>query len=367
MVNYLRVRLGTCIALELLCVAGTGAGLWLVASRGVASAGHFLQPEAAAATTESVTAGAFVRPLARAHLEVTSPVGDTTVFGLPDEMLLAPLAATRVIGVKLNHGGTSLSLRLDFASGARASFKPQQIHPQSDPRREIAAYRIDRMLGIGHVPPAKSATFLVAELVAAAAPDARTYTEQRIGAEALAHDGKVAGEVSWWIPQITDMMIGSHRVDEPLGMAEWVPLMQAGTPTPPELAPLVSQLSTVIVFDVLIDNADRWTGNNTKCSPDQHVLFFMDNTLSFTNFSFGHQSNLIPLQRISKFSKTLVTRLRTLTYASIMQALAVPDDPLAPLLEPAEIRALLARRDHLLGYIDALSAELGENAVLSLP
>jgi hypothetical protein len=334
----------------------------------VASAGHYLQTEAAAATTAKVTSpGTLVRPLASAHLDITTPVRDSTVFGLPDEMLLAPLAATPVTGLKLNHGGTSLSLRLDFASGARASFKPQQIHPQSDPRREIAAYRIDRMLGIGHVPPAKSATFLVADLVAAAAPDARAYTEQRIAAEALAHDGKVAGEVSWWIPEITDMMIGSHRIDEPLGMAEWVPLMQAGTPVPPELAPLVTQLSTVIVFDVLIDNADRWTGNNTKCSPDQHVLFFMDNTLSFTSLLFGHQANLIPLQRISKFSRSLVKRLRTLTYAVVAQALAVPDDPLATLLEPVEIRALLARRDAVLGYIDALSAELGETAVLTLP
>ena len=360
------MRLGTCIALELLCVAGTGAGLWLVASRGVEIAGRYLQPDASAATV-SMHGEQGVRPLASAHLEVTGPAGDTTVFGLPDEMLLAPLAATRVTGIKLNHGGTSLSLRLDFASGARAAFKPQQTHPQSDPRREIAAYRIDRMLGIGHVPPAKSATFAVADLVAAAGLDVRDYTEQRIMTEAIAHDGKVSGEVSWWIPQISDMMIGSHRVDEPLGMADWVPMLQAGQPTPPEFANTVTQLSTVIVFDVLIDNADRWTGNNTKCSPDQRVLFFMDNTLAFSNFTLGHQTNLIPLQRISKFSKTFVKRLRTLTYASITQALAVPDDPLAPLLEPGEIRALLARRDHLLGYIDALSAELGENAVLSLP
>ena len=363
-----RVRLGTCIALELLCVAGTGAGLWLVASRGVETAGRYLQPEASAATSGARGEyGRFMSPLARAHLEVKVPSGETTVFGLPDEMLLAPLAATQVTGVKLNHGGTSLSLRLDFASGARAAFKPQQTHPQSDPRREIAAYRIDRMLGIGHVPPAKSATFLVADLIAAAAPDARDYTEQRIATEAIAHDGKVVGEVSWWIPQVSDMMIGAHRVDEPLGMADWMPMLQAGTPTPPEFANLVAQLSTVVVFDVLIDNADRWSGNNTKCSPDQQVLFIMDNTLSFTNFTHGHQSNLLPLQRISKFSRTLVKRLRTLTYASIAQGLTVPDDPLAPLLEPGEIRALLARRDHLLGYIDALSAELGENSVLALP
>jgi hypothetical protein len=356
--------LGTCIALELVCAMGAGVGIWIVAGRGVDAAGEYLQPEAAAATTHAPNA---LTPLPGARLIVSRAAGDSTIFELPDEMLLAPLAATPVTGLKLNHGGTSLSLRLDFQSGARAAFKPQQTHPQSDPRREIAAYRIDRMLGIGHVPPAKSATFAIADLIAAAAPDARDYTEQRFAEEAIAHGGKVSGEVSWWIPEIRDAMIGEFRVDEPNGMAQWVPLLQAGTPVPDELASLVEQLSTVIVFDVLIDNADRWTGNNTKCSVDRRALYFMDNTLAFSNFTLGHESNLLPLHRISKFSKKLVKRLRTLTYTSVQKAIESPDDPLGPLLEPAEIRALLARRDHLMRYIDGLSTELGENVVLALP
>jgi Golgi casein kinase, C-terminal, Fam20 len=359
------VRLGTCIALELVCAVGAAAGVWVVAGRGVDLAGEYLQPEASAATT--TPASAAVTRLPSARLEVARPIGDTTVFEQPDELLLAPLAATPLTGIKLNHGGTSLSLRVDFASGARAAFKPQQIHPQSDPRREIAAYRIDRMLGIGHVAPAKSATFALADLIAAAPADSRDYTTQRLVDEAIVHDGKVSGEVSWWIPEIRDATIGTHRVDEPEGMAEWVPYLQAGEPMPPELAGTMAQMSTMIVFDVLIDNADRWTGNNTKCSVDHETMYFMDNTLSFTQFTFGHESNLTPLHRISKFSRKLVTRLRTLTYASVARALQTSDDPLAPLLEPGEIRALLARRDHLLRYIDGLSAELGESAVLALP
>ncbi len=346
---------------------GAGVGIWIVAGRGVDAAGEYLQPEAAAATTNAPNAPNALTPLPGAHLVVSRAAGDSTIFELPDEMLLAPLAATPVTGTKLNHGGTSLSLRLDFRSGARAAFKPQQTHPQSDPRREIAAYRIDRLLGIGHVPPAKSASFAIVDLIAAAAPDSRDYTEQRLAAEAIAHDGRVSGEVSWWIPEIRDAMIGEFRVDEPNGMALWVPLLQAGTPVPEELASLVEQLSTVIVFDVLIDNADRWTGNNTKCSVDRRALYFMDNTLAFSSFTLGHESNLLPLHRISKFSKRLVKRLRTLTYTSVQKAIESADDPLGPLLEPAEIRALLARRDHLMRYIDGLSAELGENAVLALP
>ncbi|MEO6774882.1 MAG: hypothetical protein ABI467_18060 [Kofleriaceae bacterium] len=357
------MRLGTCIALELVCAVGAAAGVWVVAGRGVEVAGEYLQPEASAATT---TTRAVTR-LPSARLEVGLPLGDTTVFDQPDDQLLAPLAATPVTAIKLNHGGTSLSLRVDFASGARAAFKPQQIHPQSDPRREIAAYRIDRMLGIGHVAPAKSATFALADLIAAAAADGREYTTQRLVDEAIVRGGKVSGEVSWWIPDIRDATIGEHRIDEPEGVAEWMPYLQADTPVPAELAGTMAQLSTMIVFDVLIDNADRWTGNNTKGSLDDQTLYFMDNTLSFSLFTFGHESNLKPLHGISKFSKKLVARLRTLTYASVARAVASSDDPLAPLLQPAEIHALLARRDHLLRYIDDLRADLGDGAVLALP
>src|SRR6185437_7620624 len=220
--------------------------------------------------------------------------------------------------VKLNRGGNSLSLRLTFASGARAAFKSQQIYPQSDPRREIAAYRIDRLLGIGHVPPAKPGRFKVADLVAAVEPGMRDYTAQRFADEALAQNGVLQGELSWWIPDIRDATIHDdqgvvHRVDELAGFATWLGYLQAGASIPNDVRPMVEQLASVVLFDVLIDNADRWTGNNTKSSVDNKTLYFMDNTLSFSTFTLGHDANLAPLRRMQVFPRALVARLRTLT------------------------------------------------------
>jgi hypothetical protein len=357
------VRLGTCIAVELVCAAGAAVGVWFVATRSADIAVEYLGSHEAAAAGSSRA----IDPLPGASLRVPAPAGDHTVYDAPDDVLLAPVAATPLVGVKLNHGGTSLSLRVEFASGARAAFKPQQTHPQSDPRREIAAYRIDRMLGIGHVPPAKPGHFTMAELIAATAPDVRDYTQQRLLEEAIAHGGVVRGELSWWIPDIFDARIGMYRIDETEGIAAWSALLQPGAIVPPELHSLVEQIATVIVFDVLIDNADRWTGNNTKCAVDRSTLYFMDNTLSFSIFTLGHETNLTPLHRISVFPRKLVTRLRALTYDSIVKAIDVGDDPLGPLLTSDEIRAVLARRDHLLQYVDALVAELGEKRVLALP
>jgi hypothetical protein len=363
------VRLGTCIALELAVAAGAAGGLWCGVSRGVELAGSYLQRREAAAATVAFAPAARLAPLERANLAIAPPAppAPDTVFGVPDAVLLAPIAATPVTKVKLNRGGTSLSLRLDFASGARAAFKPLQTHPQSDPRREIAAYRIDRLLGIGHVPPAKSAAFAVDDIVAAIDPANREHAASRIADEAIPRHGQLIGEVSWWIPEIKAVRIGGRLIDEVEGEATWSEDLQAGAVIPAELSPMLAQIATVILFDVLIDNADRWSGNNTQGSLDNRTLYFMDNTLSFSLFTLGHETNLSKLYRIQVFPRALVGKLRALTEATIEAALGGDDDLLGPLLTRPEIRAIIARRDHFLGYIDRLIAELGEDAVLALP
>ncbi len=357
------MRLGSCIALELCVAAGAVAGVWVGVGKAVDLAGNYTS-EAQAATVASGSAPRISR-LPRAELHVAVPA-QTTVFDAPDDVLLAPIGGP-VTRVKLNHGGTSLSLRLDFANGSRAAFKPQQTHYQSDPRKEIAAYRLDRWLGIGHVPPARPAAFRVEELLAAADSDSRAYTEGRIEDEGVAHDGILRGELSWWIPEIRDETIGPWRVDEDQGMELWTSWLHPKMEIPEESKPLVEQLVACVLFDVLIDNDDRWTGYNTKGSPDHRTLYFMDNTLSFGLFTFGHKSNLDPLFKIEVFPRGLVERLRELTPEAVTAAIDVGDDPMGPLLTPAEISAMMARRDHLLAYIDGLIAEYGESNVLALP
>jgi Golgi casein kinase Fam20 len=358
------VRLGTCIALELVCAVGAVAGVALALGPGTSVVRSYFGAHDADAATTGPAAGALRLPAA--ELRVPTP-GDRTVFEASDDVLLAPVAATPLADVKLNRGGSSLSLRLTFKSGARAAFKPQQTAPQSDPRREIAAYRIDRLLRIGHVPPAKPGRFTVADLVAASDPATRDVTAQRIAAEGLPQHGVLQGELSWWIPEIRDATIGEFRVDELGGFALWLGYLQTGAVIPDDARPMVAQLATVVMFDILIDNSDRWSGNNTKSSVDNQTLYFMDNTLSFSTFTLGHEANLAPLRRMEVFPRELVARMRALTYDTVAKALDVGDDPLGPLLVPAEIHALLARRDHLLHHIDGLCAELGEKAVLALP
>jgi hypothetical protein len=283
--------------------------------------------------------------------------------------LLAPLGAAAVTRIKPNHGGTSLSFRIDFANGSRASFKPEQVWPQSDPRREIAAYRMDRLLGIGRVPPSKPIKFTVAELIAAADPPLRTYVTKRLADEALPKNGELRGMVYWWIPEIRDARLNGIEMHEPEAMQQLVAYLQIGADIPAKQRAFIEQLATRILFDVVIDNSDRWSGSNTKISPDLSTLYFMDNSLSFSKFTHGHESNLRPLMRMQVFPRELVKRLRALTLDQIKKALALTDDTvgLGPLLTDEEMRAILARRDNVLAQIDRLIAEHGEGAVLALP
>jgi len=370
------VRLGTCIALELVVAAGAVGGVWLGVGQVARLSGEYLAGSEAVAATSTVAPSvtlAVHEPvrLPLAELSLARPVvGAGNVFGIPDAELLAPLGETPPKKLKVNHGGTSLSLRLEFANGARAAFKPEQNHPQSDPRREIAAYRIDRLLGIGRVPPAKPTTITVDALLAAAEPSHRTFIGSRLRDEAIIRGGSVHGELSWWVPEIKLAKLGPYRIDEKAGKLVWTSYLQIGATIPADVRPLVEQISALVLFDVLIDNPDRWTGSNTVTSPDAQTLFFMDNTMSFSNLAFGHQSNLLAMRRIQVFPRGLVARLRALTAEQLAEALVVPEAEvhrLSPLLRPSELRAILERRDNMLRYIDQLIEQHGEGAVLAIP
>jgi hypothetical protein len=174
--------------------------------------------------------------------------------------------------------------------------------------------------------------------------------------------------VQWWIPEITAAKIGPYPLDDTAGMNAWSQDLQVNAKIPDDQRALLAQLSACILFDILIDNNDRWSGNNTQMSPDGKTLFFMDNTLAFSQYTLGHNTDMGALYRIQVFPRGLVAKLRALTLESVTAAIIHPDDgELAPLLHPNELAAVIGRRDHILEYIDKLIAQYGEDAVLAFP
>jgi hypothetical protein len=347
------VRAWSFVLLEV-AIGATGYGA-------VVAARHF-----SAGISEAHGAGVLrstiVLPLQPAPLEPeTVEVANDTVgtfLGMKDEFLLERMKSAEVVKAKLNKGGSSISFHLYFADGSAAAFKPEQINPQTVPRKEIAAYRINRMLGLNAVPPATARTFHRQDLVGKLPPDAGFMT-RRIDAETtFDSEGFTRGEVSYWIPVIVD----SH-LDTPENVALWTKWLTPGETIPTDKLGMMMQLSSLLVLDMLSNNSDRFSGGNLQTSSDGKILFYMDNTFGFQVEPEGHLRCRQYLFRCEKFSRKLVEALRNMDLASLRRAL----EPEPAVLNDAEMDSVIARKDVTLKYIDGLIAAFGADQVLVFP
>ena len=285
--------------------------------------------------------------------------------GKPDHLLLAPLREPAIAGVRLNRGGTSISLRIDFENGARAACKPSQIHIHSQPRREVAAYRINRLLGLQSVPPAVGRRFRFSDIVDHL--ESVTHRRRVIAEGSPEKDGTVLAELSWWIPVLEEARIQGFTIDSTDGVVTWKRYLAQGRAVPDDVAGIVSQVSQLVLFDFVINNADRWSGGNVKASEDGRVLYFMDNTMSFGDDDNGFGKTRTYFERAQKFSRRMVERLRALDADGLRAALTTDIEPFDYLLTDVEQKSVLARRDYALRYIDRLIERHGEEAVLVFP
>lgn len=167
-----------------------------------------------------------------------------------------------------------------------------------------AAYRVDLLLGLGRVPPSVPRTV-----------------------------GRRSGTVTLWIEHT---LMEKHR--------------QAKRIEPPDPYHWEQQKRIMYVFDNLIGNMDRNLGNILV--DRSWNLWFIDHTLAFVT------SPLLPNPNgARKCERRLYERLRDLEPSTIRRELE-------PFLDPAEIDALLARRDKILERLDAEIAARGERLVL---
>ena len=364
------MRLRSCIALELVTWGALTAGLAVGGLWASEKAQEGLTKEAQAATELPSPAPVDVRPSPTPitpHTELEVPAETPTMFlGVADDVLLAPLRDSPIKEVKFNKGGSSISLRIDFENGARAAFKPRQTNWQSVPRREVVAFRINRLLGLGSVPPAIGRRFQLSELLGALHPESRFF-RPRLKAEMIQSDGWVTGELSWWIPVIERGKVDGFEIDSMEGIVSWKRYLAIGAKIPDRDLVLIQQISDMVLFDFIISNPDRWSGGNARVSEDQRVLYFMDNTLSFGDRPDGHPKARTYFERSQTFSRSLVARLRTLRESEVRDVLKRDVEPFDYFLRDAEIKALLSRRDRALEYIDTLIRQYGEDAVLAFP
>jgi hypothetical protein len=357
------VRLATCIAIEVTFAASLLVGAGLAGVTGVAHVRTMLAAPAAAPRAAEGPAPALrsrgelsALPDMRVSLESSG-----TFLGMSDELLLSRVRTQPMVRFKLNHGGSSISFRVDFADGSRAAWKPAQTNLQSIPRKEVAAYRLNRLLGMNYVPPAAPRAVSREELLTRLHPDSMNALP-RIQAETVFGPlGKTIGCASYWIPALKD-----SGFDLPAGRQQTAAWLTVGERIPVEQRSIAAQLSDLVVFDFLTANPDRYSGGNMKMTPDGSQLFFMDNTMSFFLGAEG-QRNLPNLLRTQRFSRSLYDALDRISIPTLERILSEDVGGPYEILTPAEIKAVVARRDMVRTHVDALVAEFGPKAVFAFP
>lgn len=353
--GYVAIELG--VATALLTGGGVGARYGVRQVRSVLAARALVAPSTA--------------PLA--ERQDLPEIGDLrlalessgTFMGMSDELLLERVRTQPMVRFKFNHGGSSISFRVDFADGSRAAWKPTQTNTQTIPRKEIAAYRLNRLLGLNAVPPAAPRAVSRDELLSHLHPESLEFLP-RIKAETIFNPAGITyGTASYWIPIIKDS--GFDTPDGQRLATAWLTVGVGSEPIPPDKMSMARQVSDLVVFDFLTSNPDRYSGGNMKMSPDGSELFYMDNTMSFFVDPAGPEKNREVLLRTQRFSKSLYEALDRVTVPTLERALAQEPGATYDILTPSEIAAVVARRQFIQQHVRELITRFGPREVLFFP
>lgn len=304
-------------------------------------------------------------------------------LGTPDAPILEVLGRGEVTRIERGSGGRSLAFRLTFADGSRGYFKPEQTFSGSHFYAEIAAYHLDRALGLGRVPPTIGRRMAWAPLRQAAGGDARA-------GEAIVHDGEVCGSLSYWVPEpLVALRVGMgweawarfapaplispfQRARRYVALASGqTPIADADGDTPraaatPDTAERAAELSDLVLFDYLTENIDRWGGDytNVRTRGAGGPLVFLDNAAGFIRSPEASPGFMdTRLHTIQRFRRGTVEAIRALAIDSLRARIEA--DACAPILSDALYAQLETRRATLLAHVDRMIAQHGEDTVLA--
>ena len=304
-------------------------------------------------------------------------------LGEPDAPRIAALRNGGVASVKKGKGGRSLAFQVTLEDGTRGYFKPQQSFSAAHWYSEVAAYYLDRELGLGRVPPTTGRTLQWADLKKAAGQD------DRIAELSIRKNGTIRGAFIWWIPEpLKRLRMGrtwerwvrvqntlpitpyQRPVDYRADLRKKPGVREATDPSRPlagvpddEGRP--AELSDLIVFDYLTQNVDRWGGDftNVRTRGEGGPLIYLDNGAGFW---LGEQRlGLMEarLKALQRFRQSTVDAVRAFDVESF--AARLRDDPLAPVLNDKQLDGLRQRQQAFLEHVDSMVARFGEAQVMA--
>lgn len=261
-------------------------------------------------------------------------------------------------------GTSSVTLRVDLGAGVEMAFKPRTRSHSRGYVAEIAAYRLSRALGMDNVPPVIGRQLPRRVLEERFESDHREDDWEAIRGEVLWDaPGVVRGAAIYWVPRMRSSELSTLR-----GLEQAAPWLAQSGEAPPEQAGVARDLSNMLAFDYLIGNWDRFSGGNVSTNEAGDRLFVRDHNVAFLEPLRGERYERLRrgLERVERFSRSFVERLRALDREAIEEALrADPEGRERPLLDERQIEGVLARRRALLSYVGALVEVHGEGRVFA--
>ncbi len=292
------------------------------------------------------------------HLQETPGIWE----GRPDEKWLREIQSTEIETITFNRGGSSISLRLRFKDGTSAAFKPDQHHEHTVPRFEIAAYRLNRQLGLSRVPPATWRILTRGEIFGKFNEKGSVFRNRVRNEIKWNEDGSVAGEVSVWIPVIRVVPLESLEYRR-----NWVRWLAPYDFLRREEYSMAGQISKMILFDFLVNNPDRFSGANTLADRAISRLYFMDNTFAFFPNPEGSPTCRQYMRHVRRYSRSMLESIRALDRVTVEKRIALQKDAPWPILTEREIDAFMQRRDNLLREVTRNIAQFGWDRTVIFP
>jgi len=289
---------------------------------------------------------------------------DTRFAGVapPVRDILSALGEHKPVSMK-PIGTSSVVFKVDLDGDIDAAFRPEnRLNPRGH-LAEVSAFRVGRLLGLHNVVPAVTRSFAVADVERLLVSTYRVRWPG-LASELMVREGMVSGVCMYWVTDLEEL-----GLDTPDGVKRWARwLAQDGAlPEAEKTRALAAQISSMLVFDYLIGNFDRFSGANAQGNAGAERLYLRDHNMAFFEplRPQHHHRVLARLKRVQRFSRGLVDHLRALTPERLAEAVRADADPTRSLLTKGQMASLLDRRRAILSYVSALIERHGEHNVLT--
>jgi hypothetical protein len=267
------------------------------------------------------------------------------------DALLAAMATRAPVAMLARHNVLRPVFQLDLGGGLQVAFKPDTYSRRGLWRNDVVAWELARLLGLsGRVPPVTGRTFPLALL----GPRDRDLRPEE------GHRDLVYGSTIYWMP-----VLARTRLHGEAGRRRWSAWLSQRNPLPAE--PAAEEVSSLVVFDYLQANVDRWGAFNTRAD-EFGRLCYRDNNETWNvapMANLGTNAGLLRL--VERYSRGLVTALERADEAALREALRPWAEAGRPVLSEGRYAHYARRRAFVLAHVRALVARYGEARVFPWP